>query len=420
MRGRDAVRDAGDPRRPGPRRRVRLGQRPDLPDLDVRAAGGRQAEGVGLRARRQPDARGVAAGARLARGRLEGPVLLERAGRDDDAAPDAEAGRPRADLGRRVRRDVPAARSRDGPVGPRVRHRRHDRPRRVPFGRTGGHGARVGRVPHQPVPQGGRHRRRGRTRAPRRRAVRRRQHVRDPVPAAAARARRRRRAALDDEVPRRTLGPDRRRARDERRRAGRTPLVPRERGGRRSGPDGLLPRPPRREDARFADGSTLPGREADRRVPPGSPEGHARPLPRAARPPGVRGRGSADAGLRRHGELRGRDTRRGDPSGGVHEAVLPRRVAGRRRVADRAPRPDDPRERHRIADRGPRHADPALGGDRAPGRSGRAISSRRSAERTDLPAPLNPRCRSSPRPCDAELGSNVRARKDRFVLTARR
>ena len=77
-RGRDGVRDPGDPRRPGPRGRVRLGQRADLPDLDLRAAGGRQAEGVGLRARREPDARGAAAGARLARGRIEGPVLLER------------------------------------------------------------------------------------------------------------------------------------------------------------------------------------------------------------------------------------------------------------------------------------------------------------------------------------------------------
>ena len=48
------------------------------------------------------------------------------------------------------------------------------------------------------------------------------------------------------------------------------------------------------------------GAKRDRRVPPGSPEGHARPLPRAARPSGVRGRGPADARLRRHGELRGR------------------------------------------------------------------------------------------------------------------
>ena len=63
------VRDPRDPRGPGPRRPVRGGQRPDLPDLDLRAAGGRRAEGVGLRARRQPHARGVPAGARRARGR---------------------------------------------------------------------------------------------------------------------------------------------------------------------------------------------------------------------------------------------------------------------------------------------------------------------------------------------------------------
>ena len=108
-------------------------------------------------------------------------------------------------------------------VGPRVRHGGHDRPRRLPFRRPGGHRARVGRVPHQPLPEGDRHRRRRRPRARGGRAVRRGQHVRDAVPAAAARARRRRRAALDDEVPRRALGPDRRRARDERRRAHRTP-----------------------------------------------------------------------------------------------------------------------------------------------------------------------------------------------------
>ena len=301
-----------------------------------------------------PTREALAAGARLARGRLEGPLLLERPGRDDDAAADAEAGRPRADLGRRVRRDVPVARPGHGPVGSRVRHGGHDRPRRLPLRRTGEHRARVGRVPHQPLPEGDRHRRGRRPRAQGGRAVRRGQHVRDAVPAATARARRRRRVALDDEVPRRALGPDRRRARDERRRAHRAPVVPRERGGRRPRPDGLLPRAPRREDARPADGGALPGREADRRVPPGAPEGHARPLSGAARPSRVRGRGPADARFRRHGELRGRHPRRGDPGGGVDEAVLPGRVARRRRIADRAARPDDARERHRVADRGTR------------------------------------------------------------------
>ena len=48
------------------------------------------------------------------------------------------------------------------------------------------------------------------------RAARRRQHVRDPVPAAPARARRRRRRPLDDEVPRRPLGRRRRLCGDER------------------------------------------------------------------------------------------------------------------------------------------------------------------------------------------------------------
>ena len=57
-------------------------------------------------------------------------------------------------------------------------------------------------------------RRRGRARG--RRAARRRQHVRDAVPAAAARARRRRRRPLDDEVPRRPLRRGRRLRGDER------------------------------------------------------------------------------------------------------------------------------------------------------------------------------------------------------------
>ena len=250
-------------------------------------------------------------------GGSKGPVLLERPRGHDHPAAHAEAWRPRPDLGRRVRRHLPSPRPRHGPVGPRLRHRGHDGPRRVPFRRTGGHGARVGGVPHQPLPEGGRYRRRGGPRAPGRGAVRRRQHVRDPVPAAAARARRRRGAALDDEVPRRALGPDRRRARDERRRAGRTPLLPRERGRRRPGSDGLLPRAARREDAGPSDAGALPRRQADCRVPPDAQAGHSRALPGASRSPGIRGRGPADEGLRRDGELRGRHARRGDPGGGV-------------------------------------------------------------------------------------------------------
>ena len=44
-----------------------------------------------------------------------------------------------------------------------------------------------------------------------------------------------------------------------------------ERGRRRPGPDGLLPRAARREDARPADGGALSRREVGRRVPPGHP-----------------------------------------------------------------------------------------------------------------------------------------------------
>ena len=51
-----------------PGHRVRLGQRADLPDLDVRAARGRQAEGLGLRARRQLTREALAAGVALPEG----------------------------------------------------------------------------------------------------------------------------------------------------------------------------------------------------------------------------------------------------------------------------------------------------------------------------------------------------------------
>ena len=67
------------------------------------------------------------------------------------------------------------------------------------------HAPGVGRDADQPCAHHRRHRRGVRGRARARRARRRRQHVRDAVPAAAARARRRRRRALRHEVPRRPL-----------------------------------------------------------------------------------------------------------------------------------------------------------------------------------------------------------------------
>ena len=53
---RDGVRDARDPRRAGARPRDRRDHHADLPDLHVRAGGGRRAQGLRLLARREPDA----------------------------------------------------------------------------------------------------------------------------------------------------------------------------------------------------------------------------------------------------------------------------------------------------------------------------------------------------------------------------
>ncbi len=76
--------------------------------------------------------------------------------------------------------------------------------------------AGVRRDADQPGAAAHRHRGRRRDRAPPRRAPRRRQHVREPVPAAAARARRRPRHAQHDEVPERPQRFDRRRRRSPR------------------------------------------------------------------------------------------------------------------------------------------------------------------------------------------------------------
>ena len=76
------------------------------------------------------------------------------------------------------------------------------------------------------------------------------------------------------------------------------------------------------------------------------PTVHAGLLPRPARPPRPRRRRQADAGLRRDGVVPRRRRRGGGPRGLRPAAALhPRRVARRRRVAHRAPGPDDPRAR---------------------------------------------------------------------------
>ena len=108
-----------------------------------------------------------------------------------------------------------------------------------------------------------RRRRRGRARG--RRAPRRRQHVRDAVPAAAARARRRRRRPLDDEVPRRPLRRGRRLRGDERPDRWPSGSLPAEVARRGARAVRLLARAARDQDARAADAAALRERDGDRR-----------------------------------------------------------------------------------------------------------------------------------------------------------
>ena len=103
----DAVRDPRDPRGPGARLRVGRDHDADLPDLDVRAGGGRRPQGLRLRARRQPHANRAAGVPRVARGRRARARVLVRPRRRDDAHAPALARRPRRRGQRRVRRHLP-------------------------------------------------------------------------------------------------------------------------------------------------------------------------------------------------------------------------------------------------------------------------------------------------------------------------
>ena len=67
--GRHGLRDARDPRRPGARPDDGRGDDADLPDLDLRAGGGRRPQGLRLLAHRQPDAHGARDLPREPRGR---------------------------------------------------------------------------------------------------------------------------------------------------------------------------------------------------------------------------------------------------------------------------------------------------------------------------------------------------------------
>ena len=153
----------------------------------------------------------------------------------------------------------------------------------------------------QPAAGHRRHRRGGRRRPRGPGAAGRRQHVRLAVPAVAARARRRRRAALHHQVHRRPLRRRRRRADHLRRRARRAAAVHPERGGLGAQPVRRVAHPARCEDPRRAHGTAQRQRRAGGRVPHRAPRGRAGVLPGPARAPGARGRGQADAPLRRHG-----------------------------------------------------------------------------------------------------------------------
>ena len=104
---RDALRDARDPRGPGAGPGDGRDHDADLPDLDLRAGGGRRPQGLRLRARREPDADRAAGVPRLARGSRARARVLVRARRRDDAHAPALAGRPRRRRQRRLRRHLP-------------------------------------------------------------------------------------------------------------------------------------------------------------------------------------------------------------------------------------------------------------------------------------------------------------------------
>ena len=226
----DEVRDARDPRRPGPRRALRRRQRPDLPDLHVRAgrrrpsrrsgttvaAATRRARRSSRRSRRSRAERGFAFASGMA---AETTLLLTlRPGDHVVLADDVYGGTYR--LLTKVLRAV-GARGHDRAIWPiSTALRGAMRPRTTLVWIETPSNPLLKIVDIAAVSA---------DRARGRRAGRRRQHVRDAGAAATARARRRRRRAQRDEVHRRALRSDRRRDRHERRGVGRAARVPHER-----------------------------------------------------------------------------------------------------------------------------------------------------------------------------------------------
>ena len=104
------LRDARHPRRAraGPDDRRRSGA--DLPDLHVHPGGGRAAQGLRLRAQRQPDAQGARGVPRVARERRPRLRVQLGDGGDDDGHAAPQPGRPDRGRERRLRRHLPALR----------------------------------------------------------------------------------------------------------------------------------------------------------------------------------------------------------------------------------------------------------------------------------------------------------------------
>ena len=185
----------------------------------------------------------------------------------------------------------------------------------------------------------------------RRRDRRRRQHLRDAVPAAAARARRRPRRPLDDEVPRRPLRRRRRLRRDERP------------GDRASGSASCRSRSARcrarstrwlvlrgiKTLARADASSTARTRARSPSSSTGTRRSSACSTPASPRIPGHELAARADARLRRHGLVPRRLGGGGRRARRAHEDLPARRVARRRREPDRAPGADDARLDRRRA-----------------------------------------------------------------------
>ena len=191
-----------------------VGHLSDLPDLDLRAAGARQAQGLRIRADEESDAlrrskrtwpRSNAASTRTA-----SRPACRRPTRSSACSSRAITSSPaRTCTAARSGSSARSARSSDCSSRTSTPSMR----RRSARGAASEHEDRLPRDADQSDDDGHRHRRVRRGRAQERRAGGGRQHLLLAVPAAADRARRGHRRALDDEVPQRPLGLGRRRGR---------------------------------------------------------------------------------------------------------------------------------------------------------------------------------------------------------------